>query len=529
MERIATHKKKIASLFITVILMVGGLSVSSAAKTDEIKLTSALFMRELDTGIYHISNDLVFKCKEDGRLTGLTTEMEYRKSDVVSWSAVTVDVLSSNGPRNLEAGEYEVRYKETENAAASEALKLTIKPGRKLIATYKAETENGVITVGTQETIWNGTVTPSAINVPEREGYNSDGWSGKFERLNSDVTLTAIYSSKKIKVSLEGQGGIIPAGEDNIYEIYGQGFYHPYTDESGEQLGEMSANTYPVKIPSRTGYSFLGYYTNETGGECYIGADGTITDKADRCYFKGKDEDEAKLYAHWKMTAYEYKIVKASDAYVKVTGNDSTKTTIGYEDPRTVYVTSTLDTGFKGDSIYVYVNGELINTIAMTAGDTNSVIVSVDFREIGKLGNVLVSIGDEPVSHSIKYMYAENDLLAGSEIENGLPVDTPYVFLEKAGLSGLVTPVRNGYTFCGWYDTADCSSEEVKTIPARTRNDVILYAKWERNKYNVSFEANGGDISETPITQYEFNESEETLLPDSVSKEGFIFKGWLYI
>lgn len=129
MERIAVHKKKIASLFITVILMVGGLSVSSAAKTDEIKLTSALFMRELDTGIYHISNDLVFKyglvIKDDADVTliidkGVTVTANGIDAKYEQWE--------------LCGSAYVTKYSATAGVTVPKNSKLTLKGDGTLIA-----------------------------------------------------------------------------------------------------------------------------------------------------------------------------------------------------------------------------------------------------------------------------------------------------------------------------------------------------------------------------------------------------------
>ncbi|MDD7642078.1 MAG: InlB B-repeat-containing protein [bacterium] len=466
--------------------------------------------------------DETIEGKKDGRLSGLTTEMEYRKVGTVSWSAITVDILTENGPRNLEAGDYEVRYAESENAEASPAVTLTVHPGRKLVATYQAEKDTGIVTVATQETIWGGSVSPGAIEVPARTGYSSVGWSGQYENLETDVTLTAIYSSKYIKVTLDANGGTLPIGENCIYESYGHGYY----DSAG---GAMSATSDPVKLPSKTGYTFLGYYTGQDDGTCYIGADGTITEEANNRYFTGADDETAVLYAHWQMTAYEYKIVKASNADVKVSGEGAYKSTIGYDDPRRIVITSTSESGFNGDSIYVYINGSVVDTLTMTENSSESIAVKVDLKELGKLGNVLISIGEEPVSHKVTYKYADGDVLAGTEITSGMPEDTPYVFLEKSGLSGLVTPIRNGYTFEGWYRTADCSQEAVTTIPARTRTDVTLYAKWSRNTYQVAYDRNGGVISDSSgniATQYTFSESQNVELPKAVTKTGYVFAGW---
>lgn len=470
--------------------------------------------------------------KSDGRLVGLTTQMEYRKVGTTSWSAVTAGILADNGPKDLKAGDYEVRYAESDNAEASEILTVTVNKGRKLVATYQAATTGGIMVVATQGAVWGGSVTPSAIEIPERTGYDKIDWSGQCRELYADVTITAKYKSKQIRVTLDKNAAdaTIPAGSDYIYEVYDQGYYRPYGEALDELLGEMTASAYAVEIPSRTGYTFLGYYTDPEGGVCYIGADGTITPDADNCHFTGADGETAALYAQWQVTAYEYRIVKASDANVKVSGEGAHKSTIAYSDPRIIYIDPT-ESSFNGDKIYVYVDGQKISEQEMATGSADRITVTVDLEalvtqgKISKPANVMIAIGEEPVSHSISYKYAQGDILAG-DITNGMPANTPYVFLEKSGLSSLVTPVRNGYTFEGWYETAGCTSAAVTTIPARTRNDVTLYAKWTRNNYQVTFETTGGVISGTAITGYTYQENQGEDLPQTVSRAGFVFEGW---
>ncbi len=460
--------------------------------------------------------------KSDGRLVGLTTQMEYRKVGTTSWSAITAGILADNGPRDLKAGDYEVRYAESDNAEASEIQTVTVNKGRKLVATYQAATTGGIMVVATQGAVWGGSVTPSAIEIPERTGYESNGWDGQYRNLETDVTMTALYRCKNITVTLDPMGGMLTQGQNVIYESYGRGY--------STAEGAMSATAHPVDVPSRTGYTFLGYYTDPEGGVCYIGADGTITPDADNCHFTGADGETAALYAQWQVTAYEYRIVKASDANVKVSGEGAHKSTIAYSDPRIIYIDPT-ESSFNGDKIYVYVDGQKISEQEMATGSADRITVTVDLEalvtqgKISKPANVMIAIGEEPVSHSISYKYAQGDILAG-DITNGMPANTPYVFLEKSGLSSLMTPVRNGYTFEGWYETAGCTSAAITTIPARTRNDVTLYAKWTRNNYQVTFKTYGGVISGTAITGYTYQENQGEDLPQTVSRAGFVFEGW---
>lgn len=81
-------------------------------------------------------------------------------------------------------------------------------------------------------------------------------------------------------------------------------------------------------------------------------------------------------------------------------------------------------------------------------------------------------------------------------------------------------PVRNGYTFDGWYtDEAFTTPYVFNTMPAR---NITLYAKWTINTSTITFDSNGG-TSIAPLTQ-DF----ETVVqaPLEPSKTGHTFKGW---
>ena len=48
-------------------------------------------------------------------------------------------------------------------------------------------------------------------------------------------------------------------------------------------------------------------------------------------------------------------------------------------------------------------------------------------------------------------------------------------------------PIKEGYTFNGWYRSADFSGEKITTIPEGTFGNLVLYAKWEINQYDVKY------------------------------------------
>ena len=74
-------------------------------------------------------------------------------------------------------------------------------------------------------------------------------------------------------------------------------------------------------------------------------------------------------------------------------------------------------------------------------------------------------------------------------------------------------PVKTGYTFKGWSDT-------LTTIPAK---DTTITAKWEINKYKVTFDTDGG--SEIAAIEQDYNTAFD-MLKNVPTKTGYTFKGW---
>ena len=62
---------------------------------------------------------------------------------------------------------------------------------------------------------------------------------------------------------------------------------------------------------------------------------------------------------------------------------------------------------------------------------------------------------------------------------------------ECKGVDSLPATVRDGYTFDGWFTAAD-GGDKVTAIDKVT-NDVMLYAHWTANTYQVTFDAQGGN------------------------------------
>ena len=95
----------------------------------------------------------------------------------------------------------------------------------------------------------------------------------------------------------------------------------------------------------------------------------------------------------------------------------------------------------------------------------------------------------------------------------------------NSDLKALTPESRKGYTFDGWYESADCSGEAVTTITDLTNTTATLYAKWTANEYTVTLNTDGGTIAEEEeFDSYTYGIG--AILPTSVTREGHTFAGW---
>lgn len=86
----------------------------------------------------------------------------------------------------------------------------------------------------------------------------------------------------------------------------------------------------------------------------------------------------------------------------------------------------------------------------------------------------------------------------------------------------LATPVKEGYTFAGWYDNAGLTGEAV-TPPVTGKT---YYAKWTKNKYTVTLNNNGHGEQPAAMPPVEHGASVPRLPELSDSTNEWVFDGW---
>ena len=155
-----------------------------------------------------------------------------------------------------------------------------------------------------------------------------------------------------------------------------------------------------------------------------------------------------------------------------------------------------LASGFK-----VFYNGKEVTSTVEVSKYSWGAYVTVD---LGK------AIGT-PVVYTITFNSNDGTSVESQNVNAGEKLTEP-----------TPAPTREGFTFDGWYEDSTFSTKFDFNTPIT--DNMTLYAKWTENKYTLTFDANGGSGTMTPVTDL----TGEYTLPanEFTAPSGKQFKGW---
>lgn len=130
-----------------------------------VEATIAKADQEASTDIGKI--DETISAKNDGKITGVDSTMEYREDGESTYTAITGTEVTG-----LADGTYFVRYKENENYNASRETEVTIAAGRKLTVTVPQNQVGYTMTTTTHEMDYHGSIN---VEFKLHEGYSMTG------------------------------------------------------------------------------------------------------------------------------------------------------------------------------------------------------------------------------------------------------------------------------------------------------------------------------------------------------------------
>ncbi len=173
-----------------------------------------------------------------------------------------------------------------------------------------------------------------------------------------------------------------------------------------------------------------------------------------------------------------------------------------YDVPTMLYPSTFVRTGYdftgwsvlKNGSIR-YGNGEAVTNLGSEKGE-----------------NVVLYAAWTPTQYSITY-------------NNSLAHENPLTYtIESSAISLMDPDDKEGYTFTGWFTTPDLSGTPVEMIEEGSHGDIVLYAGYVANPYEIRFHANGGvgDMQNLPMVY----DRQQNLTPNGFIRLGYTFMGW---
>lgn len=351
----------------------------------------------------------------------------------------------------------------------------------------------GMVTPATQ-TVTYDNYYPT-LPTPTRTGYTFLGWNTEQNGTGTTVndgdiyttvgnqTLYAQWKANVYEIKLDGQGAENP-GTTVYYEKYDTGNFTSSTCSTG-----ISA----ITVPTKTGYTFGGYYTDRGGhGTQYVDASGNILSS------QTAFSENTTLYAKWTANIYTVRyhanggtgdmveMVVLYDTTVKLSSNLFER--LGY----TFAGWST-----TADGIVNYTDKQSITNLTDTDGvvidlyavwDINSYTVTYDYWTNG-------GKGAETDSATIKY---------------NCPVDLN-VSAEKG----------NGFTFVGWNTDASATTG-LRSLSMGTEN-LTLYAIYKKTIHVTLVERNEENVIETILSKTIYNNANQA---DFYVEEKGLLSGW---
>ena len=249
--------------------------------------------------------------------------------------------------------------------------------------------------------------------------------------------------------------------------------YNTKTIASGSTLNSLPAN------PSKTGYTFGGWFTGEKGTGTQLTSDTTVN-------------TDMTVYADWVPVNYGiiYDLGGGSVSPANPTGYTIESGDITLGDPTKANYTFA---GWSGTDI---------------SGTSESVTIPA-----GSTGDRSYTANWTADTYSIAY-----DLGGGS-----VSPANPTGYTVESGDITLGNPTKASFTFAGWSGTDISGTSASVTIPAGSTGNRNYTANWTADTYSIIYNLNGGTNNASNPGNYTYGAG---FLLATPTKTGYTFSGW---
>ena len=316
-----------------------------------------------------------------------------------------------------------------------------------------------------------GSVTPASVSgsfdgnigtipTPTRTGYTFDGWFDSVVDGNTFAETTFTAESKTIyahwrpnnaTLTLDANGGTItPSSVSGVFD----------------------GNIGIIPTPTRTGYTFEGWFDSAVNGNAF--AETTFT-------FENKT-----IYAHWRPN-------NATLTLKKNDGTNSFTSMTGTFDGPIGTISTPTRTGYIFSGWYLAaINGTPFTDTTFTAED-----------------------------RTIYAHWTAKDATLTLDANGGSVTPTSVSGVFDGNIGTIPTPTRTGYTFDGWFDSAVGGNAFTDTT--FTAENRTVYAHWTAKDATLTFDANGGSVTPASVSG-SFDGNIGTI--PTPTRTGYAFDGW---
>ena len=341
--------------------------------------------------------------------------------------------------------------------------------------TIQYQTNNTDINIENTVAGVNEKIVLPSINMP---GYTFTGWysdslltkkvgnGGSNYNIVDDAVLYAGWSKNKYTISFNSNGGTILSNK--IYNY-------------NEKINN-------IEIPSREGYIFSDWYTDSK----YLTKFNYITMPSMNLI----------LYAKWEKQKYS------------ITFNSNGGTFVNYisayyndiiSEPQQPTKSGYVFAGWYSDKNF----SKKYNFVAM---GSKNIVLYAKWNKIyeNNNSNSKKSINSKQNQEIYNINFESNGGNSVADIQS----------ISGVKLIEPTSPIKDGYIFAGWY--VDKALNIKYNFDTNVTNNFTLYAKWEKAKYSITFNSNGG----TPIQIISAYYDDIIEKPNNPTKDDYIFGGW---
>ena len=308
-----------------------------------------------------------------------------------------------------------------------------------------------------------------SLPTPEREYYSFDGWytdkNGGTKVTSSDVmstserhTLYAHWTVKSVTVTYDAGSGSITGDASVKYNL-------------GTEYGK--------KLATRTGYTFMGWYTKANGSGKKVLETDIVT-----------DEKEHTLYAYWSNKAITITLDPQS-------GTLSERSIKAEYDKEYGTLPTPERKGYTFEGWYTSASGgNRVTEFSVCKDEKNATLYA---------------------------RWSNTEYTVNFDANGGSCSTTSKTVAYEKKYGSLPTASRTGHVFDGWYTETNGGTRIIDSSTYNETSNITLYAHWNSARYTVYFNANGGSCSTGNIgVTYGSNYGS---LPDA-SRAFYTFAGW---